>query len=135
MEAAAATGFKHCAVRTMDCALHDIGCTDIKLKHEKAAVAIDCWKDTWGWSKADVARALCHVLPGYSVPLTGLRRPADTPSVDWGSVCTLASALGAKVAATSQAQAAVVSEAAVASRASVVAALGYDTASVARGFH
>ena len=64
MEAAAACGFKHVPAAVVDACLAQIGCKPGRSAAQRAGALIDAYKDQWGWSKVECARALMHVLPG-----------------------------------------------------------------------
>lgn len=64
MEAAAALGFKHVCPAVVDACLAQIRCKPGRTVAQRAGALIDAYKDEWGWSQVDCARALMHVLPG-----------------------------------------------------------------------
>lgn len=64
MEAAAAFGFKHVCPSVVDACLAQIGRKVGRSTAQRAGALIDAYKDEWGWSKVDCARALMNVLPG-----------------------------------------------------------------------
>ena len=95
MEAAAAAGFAHICSGCMEQCLLNIGCRKISVKHERAAILIHSYKDEWGWSKVDEARALSHVLPGCKGPRRQPPRPQGAePNIKWESIRALATAMG-----------------------------------------
>ena len=63
MEAAAALGFKYVSPAVVDACLARIRSKPGRTGPQRAGALIDAYKDEWGWSKVDCARALMHVLP------------------------------------------------------------------------
>ena len=76
MEAAAASGFKHVSPAVVDACLAEIRGKPGRTTAQRAGALIDAYKDQWGWSKVDCARALMHVLPGKH--RTKRKGPSDT---------------------------------------------------------
>ena len=64
MEAAASFGFKYVSGAVVDACLAQIRCKPGRSAAQRAGALINAYKDQWGWSKVDCARALMHVLPG-----------------------------------------------------------------------
>ena len=64
MEAAAAFGFKHVSPAVVDACLARIRSKPGRTGPQRAGALIDAYKDEWGWSQVDCARALMDILPG-----------------------------------------------------------------------
>ena len=106
MEAAAAAGFKHCSQGCMQqCLLrirNEAAAVAAMLKVERAAFLIDSYKDEWGWSDLDQARALCHVMPGCKgTPAQPRCQGTTTAGMKWDEVAAIATAMGGCSSSTS----------------------------------
>ena len=97
MEAAAALGFKHVTPAVVDACLAQIRCKPGRTAAQRAGALIDAYKDEWGWSKVDCARALMHVLPGQkNKKRTGPSDMSADASYVWEDLPSLVEALQAQ---------------------------------------
>ena len=94
MEAAASRGFHGVPLAVMDRCLQDINCPKSKRAHERAAMLIKAWRETWGWNDVDVARALQGLLPGSKTkPKKTPRAAEDLQELVWSDITSVIAAL------------------------------------------
>jgi len=98
MEAAAAFGFQHVSPAVVDACLAQIDCKPGRSVAQRVGALIDAYKDQWGWSKVDCARALMPVLPGQKQKKkrTGPSDMAANAGFVWEDLPSLVEALTAQ---------------------------------------
>lgn len=90
MEAAARNAFRHCSSAVIQACLADIGLQRPRNALQQASVLIAAYKDEWGWSEVDVARALLPLWPGAGKARKP-RAPAaetDDPELAWADLAS-----------------------------------------------
>ena len=104
MEAAAAFGFQYVSAAVVDACLAKIRCKPGRTAAHRAGALIDAYKDEWGWSQVDCARALMNVLPrNKKTRRTGPSDKADDGPV-WEDLPSLVEALQAHQTCQAQAE-------------------------------